>query len=461
MTVEVGVNTPVDAQDDDVNVPRTRPTLISVTGNDIDPDGDQLRILSIRSDLPNSHVLGWPGELQRLRVLVRPLEDPPRAVPDDRHVHVHGERWVRCAGLGDGDRPRAGQPPADGCRRHGDDHGADTINILGNDSDPDGDELVGLVVDTAGTLGTVDCHEQDLPLNGSCDYTPPAGFDGTDSFAYDVSDPYGASGHATVTIHVIGNHPPVAEDDHEALEDTSPLFINVRHNDRDPDGDPLTVRSAVFRSSGDLGSVVCVAEGCTYTPDAPFSGGDSFEYTVEDGQGGSDSATVFLTFGDSGVAIDLASSQNPAVFGQTVTFTATVTAPGQGTPTGSVSFFDGTTLMGSAELDAGVARLSASGLHVGTHPITADFVGSGPFAGLNGTSPKVDQVIAKGPTQVALVSSQNPARVGSSVTFTATVTPAAPSSGTPTGVVTFKEGITVLDPGRWERTARRRSRCRT
>ena len=56
-----------------------------------------------------------------------------------------------------------------------------------------------------------------------------------------------------------------------------------------------------------------------------------------------------------GPTVALTSSQNPSVFGQSVTFTATVSATG-GTPTGTVTFLDGGTSIGTATLSAGVAK---------------------------------------------------------------------------------------------------------
>lgn len=67
------------------------------------------------------------------------------------------------------------------------------------------------------------------------------------------------------------------------------------------------------------------------------------------------------------------SSQNPSTYGQPVTFTATVTAvaPGGGTPTGTVTFYDGTTVLGTATLNSsGQATFTTSSLFIGTHPIT-------------------------------------------------------------------------------------------
>jgi Bacterial Ig-like domain (group 3)/FG-GAP-like repeat len=86
----------------------------------------------------------------------------------------------------------------------------------------------------------------------------------------------------------------------------------------------------------------------------------------------------------------LSSSPNPSAHGRTVTFTATVTSGGP-TPTGEVKFLDGTKSLGSKTLSGGVAKLTNSTLAVGTHPITAQYVGDA--ASDKSTSPVVNQVV--------------------------------------------------------------------
>jgi hypothetical protein len=73
----------------------------------------------------------------------------------------------------------------------------------------------------------------------------------------------------------------------------------------------------------------------------------------------------------------LTSSPNPSQFGQSVTFTATVT--GSGTPTGTVTFKDGGKTLGTVFLSAGLASFSTSSLKKGTHLITAPYSGDGIF----------------------------------------------------------------------------------
>jgi hypothetical protein len=137
----------------------------------------------------------------------------------------------------------------------------------------------------------------------------------------------------------------------------------------------------------------------------------------------------------------LTSSLNPSFVGQSVTFVATVTpSSGSGTPTGAVTFKNGSAILATVTLSGGTASFSTSSLTTGTHAITAVYSGDSNFSG--STSPALSQVV-KAPiiTKTTLTSSQNPSTVGQSVTFTATVTA---SSGTPDGTVTFDDGTTVL-----------------
>ena len=138
----------------------------------------------------------------------------------------------------------------------------------------------------------------------------------------------------------------------------------------------------------------------------------------------------------------LSSSQNPSVFGASVTFTTTVTAA-SGTPSGTVTFKDGATTLGAGTLAAGAATFSTSALAIGSHTITAVYGGDTNFNG--STSVAVTQTVADPrTTTTGLSSSQNPSVSGASVTFTTTVTAA---SGTPTGTVTFMDGATTLGTG--------------
>lgn len=136
----------------------------------------------------------------------------------------------------------------------------------------------------------------------------------------------------------------------------------------------------------------------------------------------------------------VSSSQNPSSYGQTVTFTAIVAPQFGGTPTGSVTFYSGTTSLKHALLVGGMASFSTMRLAVGTASITVVYGGSSSF--LTSTSTPLSQVVNQASTTTTLTSSLNPSSAGQSVTFTATITPQF--AATVTGTVTYKDGATTL-----------------
>lgn len=136
----------------------------------------------------------------------------------------------------------------------------------------------------------------------------------------------------------------------------------------------------------------------------------------------------------------LISSANPSVFGQAVTFNASVISSTSGTPTGTVTFKDGPTSLATVGLSGGVAQFTTSTLGTGGHSITAVYNGSSFFLG--SSSGVLSQTVNKAASVSTLTSSPNPSQVGTTVTFTAKVV--SSTSGVPTGTVTFKDGATVL-----------------
>ena len=126
----------------------------------------------------------------------------------------------------------------------------------------------------------------------------------------------------------------------------------------------------------------------------------------------------------------VASSANPTVFGQSVTFTATVTAngPGSGIPTGTVTFMDGSTTLGTGTLNgSGIAIFTTAALAVGSHSITAVYGADGNFT--TSSSSALSQVVNQDATASVVASSANPTVFGQSVTFTATISASAPVRG--------------------------------
>ncbi len=171
-----------------------------------------------------------------------------------------------------------------------------TGSLLANDGDPDGDPITINQTPLAGPYnGTITIHS-----DGTYEYTPGAGFTGTDTVLYEICDARGACDTAVLTIQVTvdptgpGNDPPFADDDVGIGFVNKPIEGNVLLNDTDPNGDPLTVNiSNVVGPSH--GTLVINSDGSyTYTPDLDFAGPDSFTYEICDGNGGCDVATVRL-----------------------------------------------------------------------------------------------------------------------------------------------------------------------
>src|ERR1035438_956863 len=151
----------------------------------------------------------------------------------------------------------------------------------------------------------------------------------------------------------------------------------------------------------------------------------------------STSPTLTQAVTPASTSVTLTSSANPSAYGSSVTFTATVTPT---TATGKVTFADGGTTLGTGMLSNETVTYSTSALAVGSHSLTAAYVGD--TTDRSSTSSVLTQTINPATTSVTLTSSANPSSYGSSVTFTATVTPS-----TATGTVTFLDGSTTLGAG--------------
>src|SRR5205807_9188915 len=132
------------------------------------------------------------------------------------------------------------------------------------------------------------------------------------------------------------------------------------------------------------------------------------------------------------------SVSGPVVFGQPVTYTATVTGlpPDTRAPPGQVRFvIDGAQQTPVSLNAAGKATFTLTKPNAGTHTASADYLGSTNFA-LSSTAAPASQTVSKAPTSMTVGSSGN-TTFGQPVTFTATVTTPAPGAGTPSGLVQF------------------------
>jgi hypothetical protein len=157
------------------------------------------------------------------------------------------------------------------------------IRVLDNDGDGP------LAVTGVGRPGH---GKAQLNRDGTITYSPRRGFTGTDEFSYTVVDGNRGSDSARVTVRVRPRTAPEPRDDAATTFQDTPVRVGVLKNDRDPNGDPLTVTSV---TQPDRGSAAIDRDGTiVYTPEDGFTGTDKFGYSVTDGRRGVGNATVVI-----------------------------------------------------------------------------------------------------------------------------------------------------------------------
>ena len=157
-----------------------------------------------------------------------------------------------------------------------------TFDPRANDSDPTSDPLTIIGVSTP-------LHGAASFTSASVTYTPAAGYSGSDTFTYMLSDGVNTV-TGTINFTITGtNQAPNAVDDSVVVQKNTALTFNPRTNDSDSDGGTLSI---IGVSSAAHGTPTYTAASVTYSPTTGYSGADSFTYTLSDGQGGTDAATV-------------------------------------------------------------------------------------------------------------------------------------------------------------------------
>jgi hypothetical protein len=240
-------------------------------------------------------------------------------------------------------------------------------------------------------------------------------------------------------------------------------------------GQPVTLTARVTSSGGTPTGFVTFFEDGAVAGTAPVNASGVATLTVAPSVGShsltaafggtsafaaSTSAALTETVSKAATTTALSASANSVSANHTVTFTATIAAvaPGAGTPTGTVTFKDGSVVLGTATVGAaGKATLSTSFSATGSHAITAVYSGDGNFVGSSSPvlTEQVTAATSPAATTTALFASANPARVGQTVTFTATVSGPA-GTGTPTGTITFFVGNTAVARVRLDATGKAR-----
>jgi hypothetical protein len=218
---------------------------------------------------------------------------------------------------------------------------------------------------------------------------------------------------------------------------------------------PGTTGKIQFRLNGtNIGAEINVNNGNSYTATYTTTAFQlpvgtpiiSAVFTSTSNTFANSTGTLDYTVDEANTSTSLTSSLNPAFLGNSVTFTATVTAtsPGSGTPDGQIQFKNnGVNINSPVNLTSGQATLTLANLTTGTHSITAEYLGSGNYN--TSTSSAISQVVRiQTQTQLASNAIANSTVYGQTVTFTATVQAVAPGTGIPTGTIQFKNGSANL-----------------
>jgi hypothetical protein len=295
-TVSVVVNRP-KANDDFASTDAGNPVTIPVLANDTDPDGpDKLVECSVKVvsapahgsvvvDPATGNVVYTPAAgFSGTDLFQYTVTDVNHAESNPATVNVVVNRPTANDDFGTTD---SGFPI--------------TLDVLANDTDPDGPgKLVAgsVQVVTSPAHGSVTVN----PTTGQITYTSVPGFSGTDTFTYTVTDVnHAVSNPATVSVVV---NRPTANPDAASTNDITPVVLDVVANDTDPDGnnflDPGSVTVVSGPSHGSV-SVDGITGAVTYTPVFGFAGTDAFTYTIADTHGAvSNPATDSVTVSSSG-----------------------------------------------------------------------------------------------------------------------------------------------------------------
>lgn len=167
------------------------------------------------------------------------------------------------------------------------DAAATPMDVLGNDDDPEGDDITIISVGTALHGMTAITGDE-----SNVSYRPNSNFFGSDSFTYTISDGEDEdTATVTVTVTDIDDAPVAVDDEADVAEDvTTP--IDVLGNDTDIDGGPRQVSSRTNGAHGDV-TITGGGTGVSYDPDLNYVGVDSFTYKLNGGS----QATVTVTVG--------------------------------------------------------------------------------------------------------------------------------------------------------------------
>ncbi|WP_416797416.1 Ig-like domain repeat protein [Ciceribacter azotifigens] len=266
--------------------------------------------------------------------------------------------------------------------------------------------------------------------------TPTVG--GTFNFTVTATDASGYTGSTAYSLAVGQGSPTITL----AASDTAPslgasvTFTATLAGGASPGG------TVTFKDGATtLGSATISGTTATFATDALTVGAHSITavYGGDTNNATATSAAVTVTVGQVAPTIAVSASDTAPAYGGLVTFTATLT--GGASPSGTVTFKDGATTIGTGTISGTTATFSTAALAVGAHSITAVYGGDTNNAAA--TSAAITVTVGQVAPTVTLAASDTAPAFGGSVTFTATLTGGA----SPSGTVTFKDGATTIGTG--------------
>lgn len=272
-------------------------TIFDPTRNDHDPDNDRLTLVEVGQPIGG----GTAQVLSDNRVAFAPASGKTGTFRfsytiTDGHGHeAIGQIAVVVSASRLPDAPHATDDVAETTSDN-----PVTVDVLANDSDPSGDQLV--------LDGRPSCQYGTCRVNGdeTITYAPPAGEVGTFRFTYRVRNSVGATATATVIVQVrkpsVVNRPPIAIEDVANAVRGAPTTIDVLANDRDEHPTTLVLTGVGETPAGE---VAVAGRSVRFTPNATGPTTATFQYEVEDEDGAS-------AFGSVTVSIR-APSNNPPV----------------------------------------------------------------------------------------------------------------------------------------------------
>jgi hypothetical protein len=299
-TVFITINPPV-ANDDNVSTPEDTPKNINVAGNDSAPNGN-LDPTSTNATCPTCSQ-PTNGSLTNNNNGTFSYNPTANFFGPDGFVYEICDTDGKCANAAVSItvNPVADPPVANTDSKTTPEDTPTTINVAGNDSDPDGNlNLASANTSCPGCSGPVNGSLAGNG-NGTFSYTPNPNFFGPDSFVYQICDTSALCDTATVNITVspVNDDPPVANTDGKSTPEDTPTTINVAANDTDPDGNlsPASANTTCLGCSVPAnGSLTNNGNGTfTYSPGLNFNGLNSFVYEICDTGTLCATATVSIT----------------------------------------------------------------------------------------------------------------------------------------------------------------------